>query len=59
MAVYVGRLQSKRCPVTAAAAYMVQRGDQPGPFVMTRSKTPLLKSTFVAKVRFSAGCSRF
>ena len=49
--VYVGRLQSKRCPVAAVAAYMVQRGDQPGPFFMTRSKTPLLKSTFVAKVR--------
>ena len=49
--VYVGRTNSRRCPVAAVVAYMAARGHNPGPFFLTQQGRPLTKPRFVAEVR--------
>ena len=44
-------VMGRTCPVTAVLAYMARRGDQPGPFFITSSKTPLTKPHFVKEFR--------
>ena len=49
--VYVGSVNSRRCPVTAVVAYMAIRGHNPGPFFLTRQGKPLTKPRFIVEVR--------
>ena len=49
--VYISKLQSSRCPVTAVIEFMMARGDKPGPFFLTYEGSPLMKQKFVAEVR--------
>ena len=49
--VFMGKTGNQRCPVTAAVAYMVRRGQTAGPFFLLQEKNPLLKQTFVAELR--------
>lgn len=49
--VYIGKLQSSRCPVSAVIEFMMARGDKPGPFFQTHEGSPLMKPKFVAEVR--------
>ena len=49
--VYVGSVNSRRCPVTAVVAYMANRGHNLGPFFLTRQGKLLTKPRFIAEVR--------
>ena len=47
----MGKTDNQRCPVTAAVAYMARRGQTAGPFFLLQEKNPLLKQTFIVKLR--------
>ena len=49
--VFIGRTEDELCPVVAVLNYIVQRGEQPGPFFHFGDRTPLTKARFTAKVR--------
>ena len=49
--VFIGRTEDELCPVVAVLNYIVQRGEQPGPFFHFGDCTPLTKACFTAKVR--------
>ena len=48
--VFVGRTEDDLCPVVAVLNYIVQRGEQPGPFFHFSNHTPLTKARFTTKV---------
>ena len=47
---FIGRTEDELCPVVAVLNYIVQRGEQPGPFFHFGDRTPLTKARFTAKV---------
>lgn len=50
--VFLGRSESKICPVRALTSYLARRGSQPGPlFIHQGSGSPLSRSTLVAEIR--------
>ena len=49
--VIVGRTGSPICPVTAVLEYVRVRQDEPGPFFVSRVKTPVTKAWLVQQVR--------
>ena len=49
--VIVGRTGSPICPVTAVLEYVRVRQDEPGPFFVSRAKTPVTKAWLVQQVR--------
>lgn len=49
--VYVGRTNKPLCPVSALLAYMVLRGNKPGPFFTFLDGKPLSRPRFVAEIR--------
>ena len=44
--VYIGKTNSKLCPVSAILTYMASRGPTQGPFFKFKDKTPLTKAKF-------------
>lgn len=51
VSIYIGATGGKLCPVTAMLAYMVQRGNQPGPLFIWEDKRFLTREGFVTGVR--------
>lgn len=49
--IYVGATGKWLCPVASVLAYMVQRGNKPGPLFMFRDGRPLTRSRFVTALR--------
>ena len=49
--VYVGRTNQPLCPVSALLAYMVRRGNRPGPLFIFQDGRPLTRPRFVTEVR--------
>ena len=49
--VYVGRTNKPLCPVSALLAYMVIRGNKPGPLFIFQDGRPLTRPRFVTEVR--------
>jgi len=49
--VYVGRTNQPLCPVSALLAYMVRRGNRPGPLFIFQDGRPLTRPHFVTEVR--------
>ena len=49
--VYVGQTNKPLCPVSALLAYMVKRGNRPGPLFMFQDGRPLTRPRFVSEVR--------
>jgi len=49
--VFVGKTECPLCPVSAVMAYMLSRGDQPGPFFKFADNRPLTKPCFTTKIR--------
>ncbi len=48
--IFLGRVQSRLCPVAAVARYMVLRGVQPGQFFKFRGGRALTRERFVEAV---------
>ena len=51
VSIFLGKTGNRLCPVTALAAYLAIRGNQPGPFFQFRDGRPLSRERFVVKVR--------
>ena len=49
--IFLGRIESPMCPVSAALSYMAIRGPAPGPFFYFQDGNPLTKSRFVIAVQ--------
>ena len=49
--VLLGRSGCQLCPVAAILAYIVARGNTPGPFFINRNRAPITKSSFILKIR--------
>ena len=49
--VHLGSSGCQLCPVAAILAYIIARGDRPGPFFINEKRAPVTKSSFVSRVR--------
>ena len=49
--IVLGQTGSPICPVASLLRYIGHRGDQPGPFFINTSKTPVTKPWFVSQIR--------
>ena len=51
--IFIGKTDNIVCPIAAVVAYMVVRGNQPGPFFKFKDGQPLTKASFVRHVRLA------
>ena len=51
--VFIGRTDTKLCPITACLAFIARRGSSPGPFFCHEDGTPLTKMRFCTTVKQS------